>query len=129
MPRLVGGVLLAWCVTAAAAGLQDARALPDDPMARLDAEFLPFASLLPPDTATIGYLEQHDGAGSDDVVRTYYAAQYALAPIVVEPRVGAAFVIVARGTARPDGDERLEPYQVVAALPTGHRLFRRTEHP
>jgi hypothetical protein len=96
-------------------------------MARLDGEFRPFAELLPPGATTIGYLEQYDGAGSDEVVRTYYAAQYALAPIVVEPRVGAEFVIVARGTARPDGDPRLEPYHVAAALPTGHRLFRRTE--
>ena len=120
-------MLLAWGVAAAAGGLQDARALPDDPMARLDAEFRPFASLLPPGTAAVGYLEQYGDSGSDDAVRTYYAAQYALAPIVVESRVNAEFVIVARGAARPGGDDRLAPYQVVAALPTGHRLFRRTE--
>jgi len=118
-------LLLAWSVTAAWAGLQEARRLPIDPMAQLDAEFRPFAGLLPA-TGTVGYLEQFDNAGTDDAQRMHYAAQYSLAPLVVERRTGAEFLIVARGTERPGGDERLTGYRQIAYLPGDHRLFRRT---
>lgn len=92
-------------------------------MGGLEAEFGLFARELPP-TGEIGYLEAYDG-GSEEAVRVHYAAQYALVPRVVIGRVGPEFLIVARGTAGPDGDPRLDGYFRVATFPSGHRLFRK----
>jgi hypothetical protein len=55
----------------------------------------------------------------------HYAAQFALTPRVVVARTGPEFLIVARDTARPNGDPRLDGYHLAASLPNGHRLFRR----
>jgi hypothetical protein len=79
---------------------------------------------LPP-AGDVGYLDRYENAGDETVVRARYAAQYALAPRVLLPRVGAEFLIVADDTARPGGDPRLDGYFLVAATPAGHRLFRR----
>jgi hypothetical protein len=113
--------LLAWCLVAAVSSLRLTLAKPADPMGALEAEFKPFAFELPP-FATVGYLEQPDGG--EDAVRMYYAAQYALAPRIILSRTGPEFMIVARGTAQPD-DPRLKGFHPVAALPNGHRIFRR----
>jgi len=122
--KVAGGVVLAWCLAAAVSGLLAVRGLPADPMGGFDAEFRAFSVLLP-SSATVGYLEPFESAGSSDAVRMHYAAQYSLAPVVVVPRVGPEFVIVARGTARPEGDPRLDGYNEVAVVPAGHRLFQR----
>ena len=120
-PVVASGVVLAWCVVASSMSLRVAAARDVDPMSRLEAEFLPFAAYLPA-TGDIGYLEQRDG--SAEAIRTYYAAQYALVPRVVVPRVGPEFLIVAAGTEQPR-DERLQGYRQVRAFPSGHRLFVR----
>jgi|CXWL01.1.fsa_nt_gi hypothetical protein len=94
-------------------------------MARLEREFRALELELPP-LGEIGYLEHYVDGGSEDSVRTHYAAQYALAPRVIAGRItGQAFVIVAAGTERPGGDPRLRGYVPVARTPAGHRVFRR----
>jgi len=120
---VLAGPLLAWCLLAAVSSLQTSLARNRDPMGELEAEFRPFALELPA-TGEVGYLE-HYGDATDDTVRMHYAAQYALVPRVVVGRVGPEFLIVARGTARPQGEPRLDGYFRVAAFPSGHRLFRR----
>ncbi len=122
--RALGGALLAWCFLAATSSLRDALTSGPDPIAGLDGEFRALVFDLPA-RGVIGYLEQYDGAGTDAAVRMYYAAQYALVPRVVVGRVGSEFLIVARGTARPGGDPRLDGYYHVATFPNEHRVYRR----
>lgn len=122
--RGAAGVLLAWCLLAAVSALRDARAHEPDPIADLDEEFRSFAWALPA-RGVIGYLDRHEDAGSEEAVRMWYAAQYALAPRVIEGRVGPELLIVARGAARPGEDPRLAGYFEVWSTPGGHRLFRR----
>jgi hypothetical protein len=122
--RIAGsGLLFAWCFFAAGSALQRSLARAPDPMATLEAEFLPFVVELPA-TGEIGYLEPYSGS-TEETVRMHYAAQYALTPRVVSARTGPEFLIVARGMARPDGDPRLDGYDLAASFPSGHRLFRR----
>lgn len=112
-------------MVAAAAACSAARTLPADAMPQLDREFRAFARAIPADATLVGYLEPYQDAGSNTAVETYYAAQYSLAPHVVEQRVGPEYLIVARGTARPGGDPRLDRYVELFQFPGGHRLFRR----
>lgn len=111
-------------MAAALSAARVARRTPVDPTARLEGEFLPLAAALP-GRGEVGYLERYVNGGSEDAVRTHYAAQYALAPRVVRARTGQEFVIVAAGHERPGGDARLRGYAPVASSPAGHRVFRR----
>ena len=120
---LVSGVIFAWCLLAAVSAIRKSSARQPDPMETLEAEFLPFVVELPP-TGEVGYLEAYSG-NNDETTRVHYAAQYALTPRVVSARIGPEFLIVARGTARPEGEPRLAGYHLVASFPGGHRLFRR----
>ena len=122
--RLAAGLLLVWCLAAAVSALRAALALPVDPMAQQESEYRQFAGVLP-EFGIVSYLEPDEDDDVGDAVRAYYAAQYALAPRVVQDRVGAEFLIVPRGTVRPEEDERLKGYSQVLVLPSGHRLFRR----
>ena len=131
MPRVrdwgrsaLGCALLAWSLLAGTATVREALSRAPDPMAGLEAEFLALAFDLPP-SGVIGYLERHSDAGSDDAVRMYFAAQYALVPRVIVGRVGPEFLIAARGSERTDGDPRLDGYHLVAGSPSGHRVYRR----
>lgn len=122
--RVLAVIGVTWSLLAAGSALRATRALPLDPMARLEAEFRALAPDLPP-FGEVGYLERYEGGGSVDAVRAHYAAQYALAPRVIVGRTGQEFVIVAEGTERPGGDPRLRGYFRVAGTPAGHRIFRR----
>ncbi len=122
--RVLAVIGVAWSLVAAGSALRAARALPVDPMARLEAEFRALIPDLPP-SGEVGYLERYKNDSLDEAVRMHYAAQYALAPRVVRGRTGQEFVIVAAGTENPDGDPRLQGYVQVARTPAGHRVFRR----
>ena len=113
-----------WALVAAGAAVRAAWAMPVDPMGRLESEFLPLAPYLPR-RGEVGYLEAFENAGGDEAVRTHYAAQYALVPRIVTARVGPEFVIVARHTARPGGDSRLDRYFLLTRAPSGHSVYRR----
>lgn len=122
--RVVATLVLAWSLVAGASAVRVARALPADPMQRLEAEFLELAPRLPP-AGEVGYLDRYENAGDEAVVRERYAAQYALAPRVMVARTGPEFLIVAHDTERSGGDDRLAGYFLVATTAAGHRLFRR----
>ena len=122
--RALAALGVMWSLLAAGSAVREARALPPDPMARLEAEFRVLATDLPP-YGEVGYLEPYKDGGSVDAVRTHYAAQYALAPRIVVGRTGQEFVIAAEGTDRPGGDPRLNGYVGVARTSAGHRVFRR----
>ena len=124
--RLSAAAILAWCVAAAVSAFLTARARPQDPwaVAELEGQFRRFALDLPP-LGTIGYLEPYVDAGSDQAVAMYYAAQYGLAPRVLDRNPVHEFLVVPRGAARPDGDPRLAGFAAFAAAPGGHRLYRR----
>jgi hypothetical protein len=125
MPRRVLATLaLAWSLVAALSAVRTVVSLPPDSMQRLEAEFRELAPRLPP-TGEIGYLDRYENAGDDAAVRSWYAAQYALAPRVVVSETGPEFLIVADGTERPGGDDRLAGYFLVTTTAAGHRLFRR----
>jgi hypothetical protein len=124
LPQVLGAVLLAWCLAVALSSRQSARALPHDPMPELEAEFARYARYLPP-SGDIGYLEQYKSDGTDLPIRMHYAAQYALVPRVIVGRTGPEFLIVAHGTADPDGDPRLDGYVPIETFANGDRLFRR----
>jgi hypothetical protein len=122
--RVLAALGVAWSLLTAGAALRAARALPADPMARLEREFRVLVTDLP-STGVIGYLERYEGGGAVDAVQMHYAAQYALAPRIVVARTGSEFVIVASGTERPGGDARLDGYVAVTRTAAGHRVFRR----
>ncbi len=123
-PRALAALAIVWALVTAGAALRAARALPPDPMARLEAEFRELAVSLPT-IGEVGYLERYADEDAADEVQRHYAAQYALAPRIVRRRTGQEFLIVAAGTARPGGDSRLDDYAPVASTPAGHRVFRR----
>jgi hypothetical protein len=121
---VVSALALVWALVAAASGLREAWRRPADPMAVLEADFVDLARYMPP-AGEIGYLERFENPASEDELRRYYAAQYALAPRVVARRGGLEFFVVARDTDRPGGDSRLAGYVEVGASRAGHRVFRR----
>jgi hypothetical protein len=125
--NVVGYVAIcAWCSVAAISAFLQAQTPVPNQIAGLDVEFSAFSAHLPA-RGTIGYLDAHQDAGSEEAVRTRYVAQYALAPLVVVAHVGPEFVIVAKDTADPGGDPRLSGYAQVATVPGSHRLFRRLQ--
>jgi hypothetical protein len=117
-------ILLAWCVAASTASARRPHSSGVSPVGALEAEF---AALLPslPERGEVGFLDRYIDAGTEDAVRAWFTAQYALAPRVVVSRTGPEFLIVANGAAHPDGDPRLEGYALVESVPGGHRLFQR----
>jgi hypothetical protein len=121
----LGGIVLAWCLAAAIGSVRAVQARPRDPMTLQEAEFRALAPYLPR-RGEVGYLEPDADDQPGDAVRAHYAAQYALAPLVIVARTGADLVIVPRGTVRPEADERLTAYLPVLTLPSGHALYRRT---
>lgn len=121
---VAGAALMAWALVNAASGWQAAVARPVDPLAELDRVFGSLAMYLPP-LGTVSYLEPDDDDRPGDPVQLHYAAQYALVPRVVQARPGAEFIVVPRGTVRPDADSRLTGFYPVVTLPSGDRLYRR----
>ena len=113
---------MAWCLVAAFSAFQFSRA--PDPTDDLDAEFSALAEHLPP-RGLVGFLDRYADGGTDDAARTWFVAQYALAPRVVVSRVGPEFLIVASGAAKPGGDPRLDGYIHIETVAGGHRLYRR----
>ena len=124
--RIAGTIVFAWCLLAAVTTFLNVRHRPADQwsIAALDVEFRALAARLP-SRGTVGYLEAHTDPGSPRAVATYYAAQYALAPLVIDRHPTHELLIVARDTARPGGDPRLDGFVLVGSVPGGHHLYRR----
>ena len=89
---------------------------------QLDTELRQLAGGLPRD-GRIGYLEHATKPADPDVVRTFYVAQYALAPRVLVRRL-EPFLIVIRDHAGQD-DPRLNDYVLFSDVPGGHRVLVR----
>jgi hypothetical protein len=94
-----------------------------DVVRQLDREF---RQLLPhlPRTGVVGYLEPPAGSDVVDEQRSFYAAQFSLAPLVIVRRLEPEFVIVPRGHAGRD-DPRLAGLFLYGTTSTGHRVYRR----
>jgi hypothetical protein len=88
----------------------------------LDTELRLLAGGLPRG-GRIGYLEHATKPADPDVVRTFYVAQYALAPRVLVRRL-EPFLIVIRDHAARDAP-RLKDYVLFSDAPGGHRVFVR----
>ena len=88
----------------------------------LETELRQLAGVLPR-SGRIGYLEHATKPADPDAVRTFYVAQYALAPRVLVRRL-EQFLIVIRHHAAPD-DPRLNDYVLFSEVPGGHRVFAR----
>jgi hypothetical protein len=126
LTRAIVVVVLAWSVVAAVSAFRAMRTRPPDPWAivTLQREFLAFVPDLPP-SGRISYLEPATDPDSPANVRTFYAAQYALAPRVIERGLDHEFLIVAERAERAGGDPRLMGFVLAASAPGGHRLYRR----
>lgn len=118
------GALVSWCTVASFATARASFAKPTDPMPALEAEFLPFAKVLPR-FGDVGYLEDHSPTSQADAERRMWAAQYALVPRVILSRVAGEYALAPAGNENPVGDERLRGYAPVVTLPNGNRLVRR----
>jgi hypothetical protein len=124
--RALGVLTALWSVWAAATGGRASATRPADPwqVAAYDREFRTLVPEVAP-SGTIGYLEAFEDPGGAPAVAMYYAAQYSLAPRVLERQLVHDFLLVARGTADPRGDPRLNGFVPVASAPGGHVLYRR----
>jgi hypothetical protein len=124
LTRAAAAVVLLWAVVSAAATLRNAAMQAANPVTSLEAQFRALALALPPSGA-IGFLEYGVDDASSDRVMVYYAAQYALAPRMVEKRTDLEFLVVARDALRPGVDERLTDFELITSSTEGHRLYRR----
>ncbi len=124
LTRAVAAAVLLWAVVSAAATLRNAAMQAANPVTAIEAQFRALAPALPP-SGTIGFLEYGVDDTSADHLMVYYAAQYALAPRLVEKRTDLEFLVVARDALRPGVDERLSGFELVTSSTEGHRLYRR----
>lgn len=120
---LLAGIVMTWCLVAAVDNLRHA-GTPRHPIAELESQFAALIPHLPPH-GEVGFLEHHDMPASEDAVRTWYTAQYALSPRIIVGRHGTEFLIAAHGNAHPAGDARLDGYVPVHTGPGGHQIYRR----
>ena len=83
LTRAAAAVVLLWAVVSAAATLRNAAMQAANPVTSLEAQFRALALALPP-SGTVGFLEYEVDDASADHLMVYYAAQYTLAPRLVE---------------------------------------------
>lgn len=89
----------------------------------LEADLRRLARVLPRD-GRIGYLEHSTSPHDPPSVRTFYVAQYALAPRVLVRNLEPEFLIVLRDHAEQN-DPRLSGFRIFRYVPGGHRVFQR----
>jgi hypothetical protein len=123
-PQALGAAVLAWALLSTASTWRTQAARGVDRVGALDAEFSALARQTPGD-GPVGFLRHADDPDSADHILVYYVAQYAYAPRQVVRDTGPLFLIVPNDAARPGVDERLAGFVPVAALTSGHRLYRR----
>ena len=93
-------------------------------MAALEAEFRSLSHALPP-SRPVGFLRYEIDDDRADRVMTYYVAQYALAPRVVEKRTDLEFMIVAPDAVRAGVDDRLAGFMPIATSKEGYSVYQR----
>jgi hypothetical protein len=124
LTRAVSVVVLVWSLLSVVAAWRAATTRGADPVAALETEFRTLARSLP-SSGPVGFLPYAVDEDRADRVMTYYVAQYALAPRVVERRTDLEFVIVARDALRPGVDQRIAGFVPIASSRDGHRLYQR----
>ena len=122
--RAVSAVVREWSQRTVPAARGAAPTPAPAPGSNLETEFRTLARSLP-SSGPVGFLPYAVDDDRADRVMTYYVAQYALAPRVVERRTDLEFVIVARDALRPGVDERLAGFVPIASSHDGHRLYQR----
>lgn len=122
--RALGGLVLVWALVSVVSAWRAAAARGPDRVTTLEAGFRALAASAPASGA-IGFLRHYEHPDSADDIRDYYVAQYAFAPRLVARRTDVDLLLVAPGGARPERDERLAGFVLVAGSPEGHRLYRK----
>lgn len=126
LTRVFSVIVIVWALVSVIAACRSAVTRAQDPIETLDREFRSLSHALPP-AGPVGFLRYDRDDDHPDRVLTYYAAQYALAPRVVEKRTDLEFLIVAPGAARPEGDERLRGFVPVTTSREGYAVYQRRQ--
>ncbi len=124
LTRVVSLIVVVWSLVSVIAASRSAIARGPDPVASLDTEFRTLSRALPP-SVPVGFLRYESDDDRADRVMTYYVAQYALAPHLVEKRTDLEFLIVAPDAPRPGGDVRLAGFVPVATSKQGFSVYQR----
>lgn len=126
LTRVFSLIVVVWALVSVIAACRSAVMRGADPIATLDGEFRSLSHALPP-SGLVGFLRYDMDDDRADRVMTYYVAQYALAPRVVEKRTDVEFLIVAPEAARPRGDGRLIGFVPIATSKEGYAVYQRRE--
>jgi hypothetical protein len=124
LTRTAYAAAIVWALVSVGASWRDALRRPADPIVSLEAEFQALAPALPPSGA-VGFLRFHVDDDRADRLRVFYAAQYALAPRLIQKRTDLELLIVVPDALRPGVDDRLADFTVVASSKTGYRVYQR----
>jgi hypothetical protein len=124
LTRVISLVVVVWVLVSVIAACRNALLRGADPVAALETEFRTLSHVLPP-SGPVGFLRYEADDDRADRVMTYYVAQYALAPRVVEKRSDLEFVIVAPDALRSGVDDRLAGFMPIATSRQGYRVYRR----
>lgn len=124
LTRVISLVVVVWVLVSVIAACRNALMRGADPVAALETEFRTLSHALPP-SGPIGFLRYEADDDRADRVMTYYVAQYALAPRVVEKRSDLEFVIVAPDALRSGVDDRLAGFMPIATSRQGYRVYQR----
>jgi hypothetical protein len=117
-------MVLVWALVSAGASWRQAAMRRANPVTALEAQFRALAPALPPSGA-VGFLTYDEDDDRADHLVVYYVAQYTLAPRLIQKRTDLEFLIVARDAMRPDDDDRLDDFVIVASSSQGHRVYQR----
>ena len=124
LARLVPLVVVVWALVSVITACRNAVGRGPDPVAAIETEFRTLSRALPP-AVPVGFLRYDSDDDRADRVMTYYVAQYALAPRLVEKRTDLEFLLVAPDAVRPGEDARLDGFVPVAASKEGYRVYQR----
>ena len=124
LARLAAVIVVVWALVSVIAASRNAIMRGADPVAALETQFRALSHALPP-SGPVGFLRYEADDDRADRVMTYYVAQYALAPHVVEKRTDLEFVIVAPDAVRPGVDDRLAGFVPIATSKEGYSVYQR----
>jgi hypothetical protein len=124
LSRVIPLLVVVWAFVSVIIAGRNALARGPDPVAALDREFRSLSRAIPP-SVPVGFLRYDIDDDRADRVMTYYVAQYALAPHLVEKRTDLEFVVVAPDAPRPGGDVRLTGFVPIATSRRGFSVYQR----
>jgi hypothetical protein len=124
LARIAAVIVVVWALVSVIAVSRNAIVRGTDPVAALETEFRALSHALPR-SGPVGFLRYEADDDRADRVMTYYMAQYALAPHVVEKRTDLEFVIVAADAMRRGVDDRLAGFMPIATSKEGYSVYQR----